>query len=270
MPIRSRLPIALVLLFALSALVALLGASSAGALPKKPFVVQRNVAISVSGTITYRWTYDNREKCTPGYSKTIEEELRFNFPTRKTKMAVAIGRLVMPPLFGGSSQLDVRLGGWQTTNYCPPQERAKEPDEPVCKSGASPLALAITSTVADIPTEDEDELAPLSRETQVTIGRTKGFAQNSSCVKERPKIPFEFEEDLGWFADPTAGAALGMNIPTMSYAKLKKGKTLRRQIQIRGGCGGASAHASAVSKVPSNITKCTLDGVVFVKVTGLD
>jgi hypothetical protein len=269
MPIKSRLPFAAALLTALVALAALLGAGSAGALPKKPLVIERKVAVSVSGTITYRWTYDNREKCVPGFSKTIEEELRFNFPTRKTKMTVAIGRLVMPPLLGGTSQLDVRLGGWQTTNYCSPHEKAKEPPEPVCKSGASPLAIGITSTVKDIPTEDEDELAPLSRETQVLIGRTKGLAQDPTCSDGRPKIPFEFEDDLGWFADPTKGATLGMHFPALNYGKLKKGKTLRRQIQISGGCGGASAHASAVSTVPPQITKCTLDGVVFVKVTGL-
>lgn len=267
MPIRSRLSIAVALLTALAALVALLGVGSAAAvpkIPKVPKVVERNVSVKASGTLTYRWTFDNREKCTPGYSKTIEEELRFDFPARKTKMAVAIGRLVMPALKGGTSQTDVRVGGWQTTNYCDPTPKAPEPEEPICKSGSSPLILAITSTAKDVPIDDED-LAPLSRETQVTIGRTKGIPQRSSCTDKRPDIPFEFEQDLGWFADPRAGVAIGMNAPTSAYGKLAKGNTLRRQIQISGGCGGASAHASAV---PDHITKCTLEGVIFVTVTG--
>lgn len=268
MSIRNRLSIVVALLSALAALVALLGVGSAAAVPKIPktfSVVERHVAIKASGTITYRWTFDNRSKCTPGYSKTVEEELRFDFPSRKTKLAVVKDRLVMPALKGGTSQLDVRLGGWQTTNYCPPDTKAPEPPEPTCKSGASPLALAITSTVKDVPL-DEDELAPLSRESQVVIGRMKPFAQNASCADKRPEIPFEFAEELGWYADPRAGAALGMNATTSSFGKLTKGKTLRRQIEVSGGCGGASAHASAL---PDHITKCTLDGVVFVTVTGI-
>jgi hypothetical protein len=275
MPIKSRLPIVVALLTALAALVALLGAGSAAAvpkipkIPKFPKVVERNVSIKASGTLTYRWTFDNREKCTPGYSKTIEEEFRFNFPTRNTKMA-AIGpsKLVMPALIGGTSQYDVRVGGWQTTNYCDPHPKSPEPPEPTCKSGASPIALAITSTIRDVPTEDEEELAPLTRESQIVIGRTKPFAQKKNCNEERPKINFEFEHQLGWHADPGAGIAVGMNAGVTRYAGLKKGKTIRRQIQISGGCGAASAHASAVPKAPYGITKCTLDGVLFVTVTG--
>jgi hypothetical protein len=271
MSIKSRLSVVVALLSALAALVALIGVGSAAAVPKVPKipkVTERQVVVSASGTLTYRWTYDNREKCVPGYSKTIEEELRFNFPARQTKMAIAIGKLVMPALRGGTSQLDVRLGGWQTTNYCDPHPKAPEPPEPTCRSGASPLALAVTSTIADVPTGDEEELTPLSRETQVVIGRTKPFAQNPKCVDQRPRINFELEHELGWYADPNAGVALGMNAPTLAYGKLKKGRTLRRQIQISGGCGAASAHASAAS-MPAGITKCTLDGVVFVKVTGV-
>jgi hypothetical protein len=273
MSIRNRLSIAVALLTALAALVALLGVGSAAAIPKLPIkvpkVVERKVSIKASGTLTYRWTFDNREKCTPGYSKTIEEELRFNFPTRNTKMVViGPGKLVMPALKGGTSQLDVRLGGWQTTNYCDPHPRAPEPPEPTCKSGASPLALAITSTVKDLPSEDEEELAPLTRESQIVIGRTKPFAQTGKCYDQRPKINFEYEDELGWYADPTSGVALGMNVGTTKYGTLTKGKTIHRQIQISGGCGAASAHASAVATVPYGITKCTLDGVVFVTVTG--
>jgi hypothetical protein len=270
MPTRSRIPVAAALLVALCALVAVTGVTGAGAqikIPKIPKGVERKVAVSASGTITYRWTYDNREKCTPGFSKTIEEELRLNFPTRRTKLAVIVGKLVMPPLKGGSGTLDVRVGGFQTTNYCSPHPKANEPPEPVCKSGTAPLVMAVTATARDVPVpDDEEELAPLSRETQVTIGRTKGVTQPPSCYDGRPKIPFEYEHQLGWGADPSTGIALGMNAPGALYGRLHKGETLRRQIEISGGCGGASAHASAV---PDQITKCTLDGVVFVKVTGL-
>ncbi|MBS1894543.1 MAG: hypothetical protein JST59_24845 [Actinobacteria bacterium] len=273
MPTRNRLSIVVALFAALVALVALLGVGSAAAgpkIPKIPKVVERQVPVKASGTVTYRWTYDNREKCTPGYSKTIEEELRFNFPTRNTKM-VTIGpaKLVMPALRGGTSQYDVRVGGWQTTNYCSPTPKAKEPPEPTCRSGASPLVLAITNTIRDVPSEDEEELAPLSRESQIVIGRTQPFAQKKGCNEERPRINFEYEHELGWHADPGAGVALGMGVGTTAYAKLTKGKTIRRQIQISGGCGSASAHASAVSGAPHGITKCTLEGVVFVTVKGI-
>jgi hypothetical protein len=276
MSIKKRLSIVVVLLAALAAPAALLGGGSAAALPKipkipkVPKVVERQVSVKASGTVTYRWTYDNREKCTPGYSKTIEEEERFTFPTRKTKM-VLIGpsKLVMPALRGGSSQYDVRVGGWQTTNYCDPTPKAKEPPEPTCKSGASPLALAITSTLGPVPTEDEEELAPLDGETQIVVGRTKPFAQKKGCNEERPDIKFEYEHELGWHANPGAGVALGMGVGTSKFRGLTKGKTIRRQIQISGGCGAASARASAVPKAPFGITKCTLEGVVFVTVKGL-
>jgi hypothetical protein len=270
MSIRNRFSIVAALLVSLAALVALLGVGSAGALPKipkVPKVVQRKVAISASGTLTYRWTYDSRSKCAPGYSKTVEEELRFDFPSRRTKMSVAIGRLVMPALRGGTSSLDVRLGGWYTTNFCPPHEKIPDPEPPTCRSGDSPLVLAISSTASGLPL-GEEELTPLSPETQFAIGRTKALSQTGGCLDHRPDIPFEYEDELGWFADPRAGAAAGMNASVSAYAKLTKGKTLRRQIQISGGCGGATAHASDVKGIPSQITKCTLDGVIFVKVTG--
>jgi hypothetical protein len=262
---RSRLPIAVSLLCALTALLSLVGVGSAGALPKKFSVVQRNVAIKASGTLTYRWTFDNRSKCVPGYSKTIEEELRFDFPTRRTQLAITFGHLAMPPMIGGSGSLDVRVGGWQTTNYCPPDSLAPEPEQPNCKSGSSPVVVGISNTIKDVPIDDDDPV-PLGRESQIVIARTKGLSQNLRCGENRPSIPFEFKDALGWYADPAAGVVVGMNAPTSAYAKLTNGKTLRRQINISGGCGGASAHASAI---PSHITSCTLDGVIFVTVTGL-
>lgn len=260
-----------VLLLGLAALVAVSGAASAGArpkLPKKFSVVERKVAVSAAGNLTYRWTWDSRSKCSVGYSKTIEEELRFTVPTKRTKMVVTAGRMAIPAILGGTSELDVRLGGFHTTNYCPPQEKAPEPKEPTCKSSSSPVVMLLTSTVADKPL-GEDDLAPLGRETQFGLGKTKGFAQNEDCARNRPQIPFEYEEELGWSADPWTGMAVGMNATTDAYMNLTKGKTLRRQIHITGGCGGASARASAVSKLPANITSCTLNGVVTVKVTGL-
>lgn len=265
MSIRSRLSVALALLSAIAALVAVIGIGSAAALPKKFSVVHHQVAIKASGTLTYRWTFDNRSKCVPGYSKTIEEELRFDFPTRRTQLAITFGRLAMPPMIGGSGSLDVRVGGWQTTNYCPPDSLAPEPEQPNCKSGSSPLVLAISNTIRDVPIDDDDPV-PLGRESQIAIAHTKGLAQDLRCGEDRPSIPFEFKDALGWYADPAAGVVVGMNAPTSAYAKLTKGKTLHRQIHISGGCGGASAHASAI---PSHITSCTLDGVIFVTVTGI-
>jgi hypothetical protein len=271
MSTKSRLSVSAVLLIALAALIVLSRTGDADAIPKPPkklSFVERKVAVSAAGNLTYRWTWDNRSKCSVGYAKTVEEELRFKLPTRKTKLMVTAGRMAMPALFGGTSELDVRLGGWQTTNYCPPQEKDPEPDPPTCKSGSSPVFLLLTSTVADVPL-GEDDLAPLSRETQLGLGRTKGLAQDPECARNRPDIPFEFEEELGWSADPRTGMAVGMNAPTSAYAGLTKGKTLRRQIHISGGCGGAAARASVTSKVPDNVTSCTLNGVVTVKVTGL-
>ena len=105
--------------------------------------------------------------------------------------------------------------------------------EPTCKSGASPLALAITNTVRDVPLE-EDDLAPLSRESQVVIGRLKPMPQKPKCNEERPRIKFQYEHELGWYADPIKGLALGMNAGTTQYGGLTKGKTIHRQIQISG------------------------------------
>jgi hypothetical protein len=273
MSTRSRLSLASVLFAALAATVVLSSAGSAAARPKIPknipHFVDRQMVVSASGTITYRWTYDNREKCFPGYTKTVEEEFRFNFPKRQTKFSIAPGIMVSGALKGGDGQLDVRLGNWATTNFCDPEKREPEPPVPTCKSDSTPLVVAL----AVIPTEIErgdDHLAPLSREAFVAIQRTKPFAQDPKCAEQRPDLNYEPEDEeleYGWYADPRKGIATGMNAPSSAFAKLGVGKTLKRRIEVGGGCGGVTASASAVAEIPPHITRCTMTGLVHVNVT---
>ncbi|MBS1676623.1 MAG: hypothetical protein JST08_04470 [Actinobacteria bacterium] len=258
---RTRFALAAALLLAVGVAVASWGSDAATA---RPFFLGYPAVIKASGTITYRWTYDSREKCSPGYSKTVEEELTFSIE-RKADLAIMIGKLAAAPLKGGRASLDVRLGGWDTTNFCDPQYRVPEPPEPICKSTTSPMVGVLTSTVADVP-GDEEELAPLGRETQFTLARTKPFVQNESCWSQRPTIQTRFAHELGWNVDPAGGVAVGLGAPTVAYAHLAKGHTLRRQVKIQGGCREASAHASA-DRVRDPITNCTVNGVIFFKVT---
>jgi|GEM_PF-4211739 len=260
---RARFAFVAILVLVASAALASWGPGAAAA---RPFFLHYPALVKASGTITYRWTYDTREKCAPGYSKTVEEELTFDLE-RKTGLAIAIGH-VTARLGGGRASLDVRLGGWGTTNYCDPEYRAPEPPEPTCKSTASPIVGALTSTVKDVP-GDEDDPAPLGRESQLVLGRTKPFLQKESCWAQRPAIHTRFADELGWSVDPAGPLTVGLGATTVAYAHLAKGHTLRRQVEIEGGCGEASAHANAVGSIPDNITSCEVHGVIFFKVTRL-
>jgi hypothetical protein len=273
MPIRTRLSLAILALSSLVALVVASGPGDAAAFPKLPkhvpYFVERQMDVSASGTITYRWTYDSTEKCVPGYAKTVEEEFSFDFPKHRTKMEISHKILVSGALRGGSGKLEVRLGGWRTTNFCDPEKREPEPKQPTCKNNSTPLIVSIEGTATELA-RDEDDPAPLARETQIAIQRSKPFAQDPKCIEQRPDLhfePTEAEEELGWYADPKTGIATGLNANTISFGQLKVGKTLKRRIDVGGGCGGATARASAVAEIPFRITSCTLSGVVHVKVT---
>lgn len=268
----------LLLSFALSALatglLALPATTAAIKLPKgvkAPKVTGYPATIDAVGYIDYRWTYDTTGPCLPGQAETIDESLGFELGRpRPTKVGIIDGKVVIPPEIGGDATLQTELVSWTTSNYCPPVEPVKEPPEPVCKKKLrAKLALAVGSI---LDKSESGELVPLGRQTQVSVGRVTRAVQDPSCTAHRPKIFAEGESSKGWFVDPFGGAIAPLKASDWQFLRLKVGETLKRTVEISGGCGKASfsASASASASIPSSIRSCVVKGkiVVMIKRTG--
>ncbi|MFN8217760.1 MAG: hypothetical protein U0R71_14295 [Solirubrobacterales bacterium] len=239
------------------------GAVSIPKIPKAPKVVEYPVTIDVAGYLEYKWTVDGRSKCSPGYAKTIDEELSFELgKPRASKIAVVGGDVVMTPKTGGQAKLRATVSGFQTTNYCPPSQPVEIP-KPECKNLSGRLGVALSPLAK---TAEEGGLVPLGQETLVTLWRTGGQAQSRSCLTDRPDIEAEREED-GFKLDPYGGIVVTSGISNTELFKLKPGHREVGRTKISGGCRLAHAHASFVA---ANVTSCTLEGsiVTIVKRTG--
>ncbi|MBS1886634.1 MAG: hypothetical protein JSU06_05525 [Actinobacteria bacterium] len=253
---RSR-TLVLLVLTTLAAAATL--ASSATALPKAPKVTQYPVTLDVVGYLDYTWTYDNREKCSLGYAKTVEEHLGFELGRpRPTKVSIVNGEVMLFPVFG-SGTVETRLSGWQTTNYCPPGTPAPEPPEPTC---TKKLRSAISVGLAPVqePAGPEDP-TPLVHDVQIAVLRHPPKPQTPSCHKDRPSIASEI-----WQADPYAGIIAPLGANDVQFLKLGIGKRLKRTVEIGGGCGGATLRAHASAAIPVHITSCVLTGKVVVTI----
>lgn len=269
MPAKARL-----LALSLTAFAALAAASLAALpgngeakpprIPKIPKVTQYPITLDAAGYVEYRWTYDDREKCVPGYSKTVTEELTFELGRpRRARLQITGGTVVVFPVKGGQAALRTELSGFQTTNYCPPTAPVKI-EEPVCRPRfASPLLVGIGTELSN-----GEELAPLGRQTLAVVSpaRPARFLQRADCRKERPSIDTD-KERLGWSVEPPA-LSVPTGIVNTKLWNLKPGREVRGTTRIGGGCGRASvtAHASAI---PSTITSCTLTGRVVVNIKRL-
>jgi hypothetical protein len=268
----------LLLSFALSALatglLALPATTAAIKLPKgvkAPKVTGYPATIDAVGYIDYRWTYDTTGVCFPGQGKTIEENLGFELGRpRATKVGIVGGKVLIPPAIGGDATVETKLVSWKTSNYCPPAEPVEEPPEPTCKKKLrAKLALSIGPV---IDKTESGDLAPLAHQTQVSVTRVTGALQDPSCTEHRPKITAEGESSKAWFVDPYAGASVPLKASDWQFHGLKVGETLKRTVEISGGCGKASfrASASASASIPSSIRSCVVKGkiVVTIKRTG--
>lgn len=271
---RNRLLLSLALSVLATGLLALPATTAAIKLPKgvkAPKVTSYPATIDAVGYIDYRWTYDTTGSCFPGQAETIDESLGFELGrSRPTKVGIIDGKVVIPPQIGGDATVQTELVGWKTSNYCPPAEPVKDPPEPTCKKKLrAKLALAIGPV---IDKTESGELAPLARQTQVSVGRVTSAVQDRSCTVHRPKINSEGESSKGWFADPYAGAVVPLKASDWQFHALKVGETLKRTVEISGGCGKASfrASASASASIPSSIRSCVIKGkvVVMIKRTG--
>ncbi len=266
----------LLLPLALSALVAGLlvapATTAAIKLPKGvkiPKVTQYPVTIDTVGYLDYRWTYDSTKSCVPGRAETIDESLTFELgQPRGSKVGVVNGKVIVPPVIGGDATVQTELVSWKTSNYCPPDTPAPEPPEPVCKKKLrSRVVIAVGPVKEGLGPDDP---APLVHQTQVVVGRPDATPQNRSCTADRPKIEAESEGSKGWLADPYAGAVAPLGATDVQFRNLKLGQTLKRTIEIGGGCGKATFRASASASIPSTIKSCVLKGkiVVIIKRTG--
>jgi hypothetical protein len=269
---RNRLLLPLALTALSVGLLALPAVTAAIKIPKgvkAPKVTGYPATIDAVGYLDYRWTYDTTGPCHPGQAETIDESLGFELGSpRPTKVGIIDGKVVIPPAIGGDATVQTELVSWKTSNWCPPTEPAKDPPEPVCKKKLrAKLAVAVGPV---IDKTESGELAPLAHQTQVSVGRITRAVQDPSCTVHRPKIVSEAESSKGWFADPYAGAVVPLKASDWQFRGLRVGETLKRTVEISGGCGKASFKASASASIPSTIRSCVVKGkvVVMIKRTG--
>lgn len=268
--VRNR-PLLFVALIAFAATLALPATGGAVKIPKgikTAKVAQYPATIDAVGYLDYRWTYDSTSACTPGSAKTVDESLTFELGSPKAaKVSIVNGKVILFPVTGGDATVQTELSSWRTTNYCPPTDPMPEPPEPVCKKKLKgEVGIGISPVKEDL---GDDDPAPLARQTQLMVFRTKATPQTASCAEHRPKIEAESESTKGWSADPMVGVIAPLAATDWQFLKLKVGQTLRRTVQVSGGCGRASFSASA-SAISPDIRSCVLKGkvVVTVKRTG--
>lgn len=270
---RYRLLVPLALSALLAGLLALPAATPAIKLPpgfKAAKVARYPITIDTVGYLDYRWTWDSTKSCTPGFAKTIDESLTFEYgrPVAGTAQ-ISDGKVIVFPIPGGESNLQTELSGWRTTNYCPPSEPAPEPKQPTCKKN-----LRSKIRVGVSPVKDErgaDDPVPLSNQTQVLIARMKPSPQDPRCSEKRQPITAEGEDEKGWAVDPNVGIIAPLGASDWDFWRLKVGQTLKRTVTISGGCGKASFKTGAgASAIPSEIRSCVVKGkaVVMIKRTG--
>jgi len=268
---RKRLVFPLALTALVAAALTLPAGGAAVKIPKgvkAAKVTQYPVTIDAVGYLDYVWTWDTTSPCTPGYAKTIDESLTFELGRpRPAKVSVVNGKVMLFPVTGGDATVQTELSNWRTTNYCPPADPLPEPPEPLCtKKLKSKVGIGITPVKEEA---GEDDLTPLVRQTQVSVFRSKAKPQKAPCHENRPGIEAESEATKGWHADPHAGISAPLGATDWQFIKLKVGETLRRTVQISGGCGKASFRAGASAISPS-IRSCVVKGkvVVMIKRTG--
>lgn len=268
---RNRLLLPLALSALVAGLLVLPGAASAIKLPpglKVPKVTQYPATIDAVGYLDYTWTYDSTASCNPGIAKTIDESLTFELGRPKpAKVSIINGKVILFPVSGGQSNVQTELSGWRTTNFCPPTDPVPEPKEPVCKKNLrSKILVGVSPTVEDLG----DDPAPLARRTTISVVRSNPGPQISGCLDRRPEIVTERSKTNAWAVDPHLGIVGPLGATDWQFLKLGVGQTMRRTVQVSGGCGRASFGGAGASAIDPKIRSCVVKGkvVVTIKRTG--
>jgi hypothetical protein len=235
-------------------------------LPKAPKITTYPVTIDTAGFLEFKWTWDSRRDCYPGYSKTVEEDLSFELgkPQRRT-LTVVNGDVILPYAVGGTAKHKATLGGYHRSNFCLPTPPQDEPPAPTCVTGSGKLGVTL---IQESSIADDDETAPLGKGMMVTVVRQGGASQENSCLEDRPKLR-ALTENRGTHLETLARPGGGLTVPigagSPRFEALKKGQSIRRSIKIEGGCQTARTTAAA-SGLSEHIKYCTLRGRVVVTI----
>ncbi|MGC1166843.1 MAG: hypothetical protein WA862_12110 [Solirubrobacterales bacterium] len=234
-------------------------------LPKVPKIDSYPVTIDAAGYVDFNWTWDDQQACIPGYAKTVSEELSFELgKPRRAVVNIIGGAVTMPFAIGGEAKHKASVGGFQTTNYCPPTRPEPEPPEPDCRTLKGKLGVLLTPQVED---QGDVDLAPLGRGVMVSFIRKGGASQTQSCLENRPTLRAANEKqgaNVGTLPLPGGElmVPLGANAPR--FLSLKPGQRLSRTITIGGGCDTIKVQTAIASRLSESIKRCTIAGKIVV------
>jgi hypothetical protein len=236
-------------------------------LPKVPKVSSYPATIDAAGYVDFEWTYDDRQPCIPGFAKTVSEELSFELGSPRRTTVNAIGGAVSTPFaIGGEAKVKTKLGGYHTSNYCPPAKLDPEPPDPECKPLGGKLGVVVTPQG---DSDDDGDLAPLGRGVLISFIRKGNVTQTPSCLEGRPRLR-AIQRDQGVNVDTAqmpGGALLTVPLTNATrFHSLKPGQRISRTIKIAGGCDTVTAQASRLSEY---ITRCTIGGRIVVVIKRL-
>lgn len=269
MPIRSFAAVVVTAIAAVAAWPAAGGSAQIPQLPKVPKATAYPVSIDVAGYVDFNWTWDSRQTCIPGYAKTVSEELSFELgKPRRSIVNVVGGAVSMPFAIGGEAKLKATVGGFQTTNYCPPTAPNPEPPEPSCKTLKGKLAVVL---LPQAEAHEDGDLAPLGRGVMMAVVRRGGGSQTPSCLENRPTL-HPVKEDQGVQIETLPLPGGGLTVPITNATKfwgLKPGGRLSRTITIAGGCDAVTTQTAQASRLSSNIKRCTIKGKIVVVIKRL-
>jgi hypothetical protein len=228
------------------------------------------VTIDAAGYVDFNWTWDDQQVCIPGYSKTVSEELSFELGKPQRSVANVIGGAVsMPFAIGGEAKHKAAVGGFHTTNYCPPTPAQPEPPEPSCKTLKGKLGVLLTPQVED---QGNDDLAPLGRGVMVSFIRRSGGTQTPSCMENRPVLQAANHKqgvNVGTLPHPGGELMVPLGASGARFWSLKPGQRLARTITIGGGCDSVTAQTAIASRLSEHIKRCTIRGKIVVVIKRL-
>ena len=220
--------------------------------------------------VTIRAFQDTTRECMQGRDLAIDytDEFELGKP-RKVDVFAGLGGVVVSTVRApGGVVHEGKVRNDTESNDCPPRSPVS-PGEPECSKHRGTLSAVIATTPL---TRDEEDLTPLVRRVSISLKREDGGAQLQECMfssvetaeaKVRPYIVRAL-----W--RPEESLLLPLGATTSDFAKLRKGKAIRRLIKLNGACNGvlissgqAEGRAAARSAPRSN---CTVTGKIFVSV----
>jgi hypothetical protein len=235
-------------------------------IPKVPKTTSYMASIDAAGYVEFKWTWDNRYDCVPGYAKTVEEDLSFELgkPQRRP-LTVVNGSVIMPFAIGGEAKHKATLSGYQRSNYCPPTPPQDPPPAPTCRTAAGKLGITL---LPEESTRDDDELTPLGRGIMATFVRRGGGSQDPSCLENRPTLTALADErgtQIETLVQPSGGLTVPIGAGSPKFESLKRGQSIRRSVKIHGGCDAVATTATP-SSLSTTIKYCAVKGRIVVTI----